>query len=310
MSAAFHEGALSREELSALLDSPEKAVTQRASADSPRPVGLRDLTGARAELAVVASRFAEEQGRSLSTLHQTSIGLRFSHWEEISLRQFATAMLESDRVAKFETGPQAATVYVLPSRPLLFRWLILSFGGGEVDPVNDSIPDRPYTRIEERFIRRAGEEIAHTLGKVLGTSSGAGAPEIALVSPAALFKDGKRPHLVASFEVTGLGEMSLLRIALPSSLLERRGEERTPLSVPHAEDMAAEVMEMPVEVGVQIGFTDLSLDRLSRLRPGDELPLKRLSEDGLLVRVEDKAKYLAQAGKIGSRVAVRITEVL
>ena len=215
-----------------------------------------------------------------------------------------------DRVARFEVGPQRATVYAVLSRPLVFRWMVLSFGGGQVDSSNDPIPDRPYTHIEERFIRRAVGEIAHTLGKVMGTPDDGTSPEITLESPASLFADAKRPHLIASFDITGLAEMSILRIALPSAILERRGGERAPVSVPHAQEMAAEVMDMAVEIGVQIGFADLSLRSISALRPGDEIPLERLSKDGLLVRVEDKAKYRAQAGKMGSRLAVRITEVL
>ena len=306
MSAAESQAAvLSREELSALLESlagesPRESQAQRAQ-------GLVDPDSVRAELTTIANRFAEEQARSLSTLHQTPIHFRFSHWEEIPLRRFASAMLATDRIACLDIGKGGLEAYLLLSRPLVFGWMMLAFGA-QPGSGHDLIPNRPYTRIEERFLERAAMEITQTLAKALGGAASDGRV-LAIANPVAFYDRAKPAYLVVSFEIDGLGDMCRLRVALPSSLLDGAAEA---LDRPDetCEELAEHLLDLPVQLRVEIGFTDASIGEVAALQVGDELRLQRAADDGLVVHVEDVPKFCAVSGNIAGKLAVRITDVL
>ena len=301
MSAAENYGAvLTREELSALLES--------GPAPEARPIGMVDPGPARAELTTIAERFADDLSRVLSTLHQTPLHFRFSHWEEITLRQFASAMMQTDRIACLDVARGGTDVYLLMSRPLVFGWMVMAFGAqpGSGDPL---IPQRPYTRIEERFLTRAATEVTHSLTRALGGNAEDGRV-VALAHPVSLYDRTKRPYLVASFEVSGLGDFCGIRLALPASLLEDGSSETVNVPVEPSGHVADHLLDTPIDLRVQIGFTEISLSQMATLQPGSELRLRRSTEGGLQVMVEDLPKFEAEPGSIGGKLAIRITEVL
>lgn len=306
MSGAENQASvLSREELSGLLESLSSEATRESQ--SLRTKGLVDPGAGRTELTGVAARFAEEQARSLSTLHQTPIHLRFSHWEEITLRKFASAMLPTDRIACLDLGRGGADVYLLLSRPFIFGWMMLAFGA-QPGSGNNLVPSRTYTRIEERFLQRAATEVAQTFAKALGGDLADGR-FVAIANPVSLYDRAKRPYVVASFEVDGLGDLCGMRLALPNTLLDDAAE---PPSLPAESSgmMAEQLLDMPLQLRVQIGFKDASLGEVATLKVGEELLLQQAADNGLVVHVEDVPKYRAEPGNIGGKLAIRITDVL
>ena len=290
---------LSREELSALLEgAPAEA----------RP--LHELGGdlRRGELADIGIRFAEEQARGLSTLYQTPIHFEFAAVEDITLRQFASAMLPTDRVARIEIG-EGRHAYLLLSRPLAFAWLMLAFGA-RGDRCSAAIPARPYTRIELRFLGRAADVIARTLGKALGLGSPPPG-ELTLEDPTALYDRSKKPHRVLRFDVRGLGEPSSLRIALPAQVVGETVAERPQHSEAATAVVTDQLLATPVRLQVRLGSAQLGLRELAELAVGDELPLVAEAGEGRLrVDVEGVPRFHAEVGKLGKRLAVRITDII
>lgn len=293
---------ISREELGALL---ERGHVGEERAHHPlRPVGMVEVGGGR--LAEVAKRFGREQGRSLSTLHQTPIRFEFCHWEEASLRHYASAMLATDRVARVDLG-RGNEVYVVLSRPLVFGWMMLAFGARPGEAI-ESLPARPYTRIEERFIERAVDSISRTFAKVL---SAEGAPQPALLEledPTALYGRSKQQYRILGFDVFGFGEPSVLRIALPLAVMgEARLEQPARNAGTRTGEVADHLYDTPVTLSVELGSIELSLSDIAHLAVGDELKIQPSHDGGVVVKVEDSEKFRAETGKVGSRLAVRLT---
>jgi len=295
---------VSREELGALLTSARAELSE--GQNSLRSVGSIE-TGPN-ELTELAKRYGLEQGRSLSTLHQTAIRFKYSHREEISLRQFASAMLATDRIARVNLGIGDEDVYFLLNRPLVFGWMMLAFGARS-GPNSEEIPSRPYTRIEERFIERAAENVSEIFAKAFSDDRTLRAEIRAIEDPVALYNRSKQPFRVISLDAEGFGESGILRIALPLSLMDEAHAETSIRNLPASLDgLAGQIYETPVEIHVELGFGEIALRDLARLSVGDELRLERSSVDGLVINVEESPKFRAEPGKIGKRLAVRITD--
>ncbi len=303
---------LSREELGALLESMAESARNEQVRQTRRPVGLMPTTGVRSELVRIASVFAEEQGRGLSTLFQSAIGFELTQWEEISLRDFGAAMMSEDRVARVHLGNGQADAYIQLNRPFLFDWMMLAFGA-KPRSGEPQVPDRPYTRIEERFMQRAAGELAATLASSLPDSIAGEVRVSGLEPPSALLDRASRAHLVASFDVSGLGDLGRLRIALPSGIVESGSVEkrRDLLSAPSRPvQLQDELLEVAVDVHVEIGRAKLSLSEVADLHPGTEIPLQTSGAGDLLIRVGDQPKFRAERGSLDKKLAVRVLEEL
>jgi flagellar motor switch protein FliM len=297
---------LSREELDAILTTVREA---RESGQGARPFRIgrdRDVPRATPVMRMVGE-FAEEWGRVLSTLYQRAVRLELLSAEPLSLRELRDVMLPTDRVASLELRPGAGPVHLLLGRTLLFGWLSLAFGSRTAGP--GPLLERPYTRIEERFLKRAALEIARQLAVSLRLPGLPSEPAVELFEPDMLPEAGGRKHLVLSFELTGFDDVCRLRIALPDGLA---GGQTASVERPHrpGTSLEAPMLDMPVRVRVEAGQVSLSLRRLAELKVGDVLPLEAADTKGLVVRIEDEAKFRAVRGTVGHRLAVQLTDRL
>ncbi|MCP5055613.1 MAG: hypothetical protein GY937_02690 [bacterium] len=297
---------LSREELAALLDELRAgAGTANAfpESSSGRLVPLTRLLG----------EFADSQSRALSTLHQRSIVLGILDVAEVSMREFAATLLPVDRVIQLRLEPGGHCIYMLIGRSFLFAWLALAFGAKESTPVIP-VPDRHFTRIEERFMRRAAVEVVRHLEAAWSFRSPVEIKIVDLLDPEFL-PQGSSKWALASFEVDGLGDLCRLRVLVDHALYAADGEEaEEPVDqverIGIAEGMRNEVLEMPVSVRVEAGHADVPLQQVAALQVGDVIPLERSDSQGLLVRVEEEPKYVAVRGAVGAQLAVQLVKSL
>jgi flagellar motor switch protein FliM len=297
---------LSREELEAILAGVEerRRVDQEAERGS---AAFRPHAVAPSPLTRRLEAFASEQGRAISALYQHTLRFALLRCEPATLRDLADLLLPSDRVAVTELRPGAPPALIAMGRSLLFAWLTLAFGSRPGTPVG-GVPTRPYTRIEERFLRRAAAELARSLAAALDLSP----PEptaVMLLDPGALPGDPAAPHVVASFEVHGFRDVCRLRVVLPEALL-RGGAAEAPRAAPPDAAFGASLLEMPVRVRVEAGVVELPLERVARLRVGDVLALEPAAHGEFLVHIEDQPRFRAVQGTVDRRVAVQITERL
>lgn len=308
---------LSREELDALLESAsEGALREEHARRSSRPFGGRGQgrkrPGRLAPLLRALDDFGEEQGRMLSTLHQVAITFAPAGWEEVTPREFAASLLETDRIASLALSPGGHRGYLLLGRGLVFGWLGLAFGSRRPEGANGA-PDRAYTRIEERFLRRVANELAGQLSASWSPRHSLAAEVRAVEEPERVAEDDQGPLLSVTFDVKGMGPLCRLRVLLPPAAFDAAdAAESAGASGSHAvaENVAAPLLDMPVRLHVEVGSVELSLAEIAGLQPGDVLPLERADAHALLVRIEDAPRFRAERGAVSGRLAARITERL
>lgn len=294
---------LSRDEIDAVLAAVSASNTDDARAK--RTAGATDdPTFAWTPPARALRSFGEEAGRSLSTLFQRTITFQLIDLRSLPAEDFAAAMLATDAPVVIRYEPEGALGAMLIGRTLLYGWLTLCFGG-EVDASPLFVPGRRYSRIEQKQLKRAALEFSQGLASALQSISETRV-EVGTLTEPDLIATEIAPRLwVASFEVTGFGELARLRVGLPDSLFARAREVRPSTSLRAA--IGERLHDMPVEVRAEVGSADLPLRSVRGLRVGDVVPL-RPAADGALLVVEGEPKFRATRGQVGSRLAVRITE--
>ncbi|MCP3983660.1 MAG: hypothetical protein GY723_04685 [bacterium] len=306
MSEADTKELLSREELAALLDelrAGSGAANAFPETSNGRLVPLIRLLG----------EFADSQSRALSTLHQRSIVLKVLDVDELAMREFTATLLPVDRVIELRLDPGGHCIYLLLGRSFLFAWLALAFGAKESTPVI-TVPERHFTRIEERFMRRAAAELVRHLETAWSSRSSVEIRVVDLLEPE-FMPQASSKWALASFDVEGLGDLCRLRVLVDYGLYAADAEEaEAPVDdVERAgitQGIHREVLEMPVSVRVEAGFAEVALRRVAALQVGDVIPLERSDSRGLLVRIEEEPKYVAVRGAVGAQLAVQLVESL
>ncbi len=303
MSERYQE-ILTREELAAILASEgteadfsgPPAAWQQARAPMHR-------TG---PLARALSRFADEQSRQLSTLHQRAIRFSLLGCESALTAEFAGSLISSDRAVRIARPQQAHAGAILIGRSLFYAWLTMSLGGPADTPL--LIPHRPYSAIERRFLRVFARELSRQLERAFQDIEPLQIDVTDILEPE-MIPEALPPRLwVACFDVSGFGDVVRLRIALPTSwidALERAGD----VAGPQRDDfLKSRLRDTPLAIRAEIGNAELALRELTELAVGDTIPLRAADGGSILVRLEDHPKFRAVLGSVGSRLAIRVVE--
>lgn len=301
---------LSREEIDAILAS----ATEAAQVEESR---VRRKAGATAHadfvwtpLARALREFGEAQARTLSALYQRTLGFTLFDLRSLPAADFAAAMIGTDSAVIVRFGEDAACGALLIGRTLLYGWLTLSFGG-EVDSAPPFVPNRRPSRIESRFLARISAELVRQLEESLAGLCETKLEAAAMLEPELVAAHTAPRLLVASYDARGFGNVARLRVALPESLFDHARPGRAAARATGGArrvDLAERLQTMPLRVRAEVGVAELPLGRLRELRAGDVLPLRPASPGGVVVRVEDEAKFRGVPGVVGARLAVRITE--
>ncbi|MEM7409184.1 MAG: FliM/FliN family flagellar motor switch protein [Myxococcota bacterium] len=291
-------GILSRDELAALLD----AIANEGGEETPWP-RKRPAPPRKGPIARALSGFAEEQTRLLSTLHQRSLRFSVFAYEPLGTAEFAGSMLPEDLAIVFEMQPSGERGLLVVSRAFFYGWLTIALGGA--NGVSLQVPSRGYSSVEQRFLRILGTEICQQLGRSLREFAAVDLRVDDVVGPELLGDDVPSRLYVASLDVAGFDEVARLRIGLPSAWVESFAAPAGKSGAP-GHELAAALRETPIAVHAEIGHADLGLRRIAALQVGDTLTLDPVPGGEVLVRLEDRPKFRAVRGAIGSRLAVRV----
>lgn len=118
------------------------------------------------------------------------------------------------------------------------------------------------------------------------------------------------------FQASGDFLLGDLRLVLPFAslepLLDRFGKDTVVRMEPGAmkQKLGATVRQMPIDVAVELGATNIRLRQLMELQPGDVIPLGARIGEPAVVPVMGKAKFTAHIGKIGNRFGVQVADVM
>ena len=300
MSDRFQE-ILSREELDALLAqvraerSGERDEIFGAAGEGPRRSG---------PLARALLDFAIEEGRQLSSQYQQTIRISPLGVELASPSGFAGAAIEFDQVLVLTLSPGGERGALLIGRSLLFGWLNAALGG-RIEAACQ-VPDRANSAIEARFLRQLALELTARLERSLAAVREVKLELGDLLEPGELEGRLAERLWVASFDVSGFGDVARLRLALPASWADRF-ESGTSAGDAVGGRLAEEsVREVPIQLRAEVGGVDLSLRRLAELRVGDTLLIDPVEAGPVLVRLEDTPRFRAMPGAVGNRLAIRL----
>lgn len=126
--------------------------------------------------------------------------------------------------------------------------------------------------------------------------------------------------LTISFEIRILDSAGTMRICIPENVLEPvmsqvtaqafyAGSRRT-LTRDQTTNLRRNLDRVHVPVVGELGQTELTLQELVNLRPGDVIPLRRRARDELEVLVAGVPKFWARPGLVGRRAALKVTNVI
>lgn len=295
---------LSPEEVEAIV--AEVAGARRDADRLRRPPGLDGDEGGRGDRLAAArrglERFARDQARALASRFQRRMEISLLAIDEVRAGELAALMLPDDRAVTFALTAGGEPGHLLLSRPLFFAWMRLSFGARQRGTL--PAPERPYTQIEVRFLRRIAGELLERLAAALGTG---GTPEVLGVEEAGRVQ-APRPArlLLANLDLSGFEEIGRLRVALPRSVLAEGAVVRFAGGAAAQEGLARQVLDSPVRFAVEAGEAELSIARLAALRVGDVLPVHARRDGGVLGRVEGVARFHGARGSVDGRLAMRI----
>lgn len=289
------EPVLSKEELAAIL-----AEAQTDETETRRPIVA---THRPSPLSRALVDFADEQSRLSSTIHQRPIRFKLSRLTSVPVSEFGAMLTPNDRAFALRLPGANGTGVVTLGRSVLFGWLAMAFGA----PANLAVPapQRSYTRIEIRFLRRLVEELTRQLStSLLGVLKVACVLED-LIEPDLLHAFVAPRLLAAAFEVEGLGTPGRLRIGFPDAWIAPT-ETPDPAHSVGQRIAAASLMDVPMEIRAEAGGVELTLQQVGRLRPGDVIPFDSCSDGRILVRIAGHPKFEAVLGSAGSRAAIQI----
>lgn len=213
-------------------------------------------------------------------------------------------------------GQQAVIDFGLPFAYFLVDRL---FGGAGTAKV----PDRALTPIERMALRTVADRVAQLLTEVwqdhialdLRVNGFESIPEILRAA------NREDPVLVANVDVNTGEASSILTLCLPFAVLEKfftSGAQRrveTILGSEREREVTRELTETSVratrlEVAARLPAFQLPMRELAALRVGGVISTGIGTDTALEVRVNGAPRFSAVAGRMGRRLALRVTEML
>ncbi len=126
---------------------------------------------------------------------------------------------------------------------------------------------------------------------------------------------GDRVLAAAALSVQGSFGAHECQLLLPADCLPRPSATSAERPKPPTREQLRErleglLQEAAVEVAVALGQTEVPLELLSRLKPGDVLVLGQRVRDPLTVSVGGRPRFLAWSGRVEGRQACQISSIL
>ena len=263
-------------------------------------------------LRTIHESFAESFGFYLASKLQTMVNINVISVDQLRYSEFVLSIvnpsciyileiLESDGNAVFELNPQLVL--------LLVERLLGGNGSGVDEPrMITLIEQKMIHKIIERALidlRQAWNPISELNFKPVGFESN---PDFVQVAPASEIV------LIISFEVK-IGEFSnLMNICYPSFALEDviaklnmqyfSSMVQTKRNSKSYRTLAKSLEKTPLQIDVQLGQTQITIQDLLDLECGDLIRLEKKIDEGLEVIIGNKAKFLARPGVVDGKKAV------
>jgi flagellar motor switch protein FliM len=319
------ERILSKDEIAELLSAVRDGDIA-VEKEGPEPVGKKQVRqldllfsqssrhGKFDNLDIILDSFARNYGISLTNCLQRSATVKRKSIDTYEFDNFLQRLGDRQAIGIVRLDPLRWGGLLIMSCELAF-FMVEKLLGGYFDQ-KSVLPNRPLTTIERHVLQGAFNDACLDLEKAFQ-------PLEKLDS--ALVKVETNPRLVSIVPPDTLvivcnyavnlrdlsGEITLV-LPLPSlePLRDKLREQMAPLTKKidpaWLSRIGAEILDMEAEVAVRLTEVGLSVRDILNLQVGDIIDLDRTPTAPLTLLVEGKPKFLAQAGAIKGKKAVRL----
>lgn len=301
------EAVLSNEELEALLEKLSDKAGGSAWAGNARKDVASEEKLVSLALQRASEEFADRISRSMSNVFQVSIRFSLIDWRDSDPEEFEQLMVPTDRAVSFDVAPGAGRGVMLVGRTLLFQLLCLNFGASP-GLKSTAPPLHPYTSIECRFYKNFAEDLLKRFGEAWSEETRIETKIAGLIGRDHVREEAAEELYLATYDVSGFGEVCRLRVAVPKAAFENRvaaAREVTALSGAPVEET---VLDMELGFRAEIGSIQMSLRQFSSMSEGDVIPIDCIEGGELLATVGGVPKFHAIRGAVGRRLAVQLMD--
>ena len=259
--------------------------------------------------------FGRNFGAALSALLRTIVELKLTSVDQLTYSEFVFSLENPTCFNLINAAPLEGQLILDINLSLLFPIIDRLLGGG-----NDSAPParRPLTEIELRLVSRITDlfckEMKHAWGNVLELDLSIDRvesnPQLVQIVPP------NEVVVLISFELT-LGEArGMMNLCIPFNAIERIAtrlsanswvsygkKTATPENIQRIENRLNGAI---VDVVVELAETNISTSDLIGLRVGDIIATEKDVQRPLVVSVEGRPKFHAQAGAFKGRKAIEV----
>jgi flagellar motor switch protein FliM len=256
----------------------------------------------------------------LATRVRASVEMRLLGVEQFSYGEFTLSLPNPTASYIFDVagvhGPQVVVDF---GRNFAFYLVDRLLGSNE--PL--IVPDRGLTVVERLVVRFAADQVAAQLDEIWKSHLTLGLTFSRFESVPELLRTANRedPVLVANIEVRAPQLEGTLLLCIPFGVIEMfllaSGSPQLPTGRASSRErqgdrvrIEASLRTANVQVAVRTPPCNIRLADLTRLQPGASLRTGLPASTELIVHIEDAPLFIAQAGRSGNAIALRILDSL
>lgn len=278
------------------------------------------------------NKFSKDQLRTLQILHEnlarilsgflsgylrTNVTIAVSSVEQFTFDDFIRSLPMPTLLTVFSLKPLKGLAVMETNPHFLFPVIDLLFGGPGEMPKKM----REFTDIETSVAKKLNAKILENL-TFAWSDVFAVTPEIEAVETNPRLQQAISPSevvAVVSFStMVGTNVHGVINLCLPQVTIEpvlaqllthyrsRSGESQEGSA---AKELMYWVNQMPVDLTVVMGETEITVREFLNLQVGDVLPLNRGVNQDLDIYVDRQLKYKGQAGTVGRFLGIQITSL-
>ena len=318
------EKILSQEEIDALLHGMEDGKVDTTPEQLNR-AGIisfdfanqdRIIRGRMPTLEIINDHFSRLFRNTLSSALRKALDVGSRGVQMMKFGEFIKTLPVPSSLHIFRMDPLRGHAILVLESKLVFTLLDLFFGGS--GKTSFRIEGRDFTAIESRLIQRVVAMVFGDLEKawnsvhplsIQHTRTEINPQFVSIVPPSDLVIT--IPYGIELEQFTGM-----ITLCIPYSTIEPikgklySGYQSDQMEVDHnwIERFYERLKSTEVEVKVELGRSQITVQDLFRLKVGDVIPLGKDVSDPLSVQVQGVPKFLARPGVYGSNKAIQIEE--